>query len=221
MGYRTLYNRPAPPCYCLRRLGAWIDGRHEGGVAVAIVRRLVRTTYLELAADVPLQPPTRERPDHELRQAVAVSPEFSRFLYTSVGWRWNWNSRLGWNHAAWQGHLSQAGLETWVAYVEGVPAGYFELRPGPANSGEGVEIVQFGLLPAFVGRSLGGHLLCDAAARGREVGSGRVWLHTCTEDHPHALANYRARGFVSFKVEEETEDVLIDGEPWPGAHPPR
>ena len=188
---------------------------------MATVKRLVRTTYLELAADAPLRPPARARPDYEVRHAVAASPDFNRFLYTAVGWRWNWNSRLPWNYSRWQEYLSHPGLETWVGYMDGASAGYFELRPGPASSGEGVEIVQFGLLPAFVGRALGGHLLCDAVVRGREVGTGRVWLHTCTEDHPHALANYRARGFVPFKVEEETEEVLVDGEPWPGAQPPR
>ena len=188
---------------------------------MATVKRMVRTTYLEIAAQTPLRPSARARPDYELRQAVAASPEFNRFLYTAVGWRWNWNSRLGWNHARWREYLAHPGLETWAGYMDGVPAGYFELRPGPARSGEGVEIVQFGLLPAFVGRALGGYLLCDAVARGREIGTGRVWLHTCTEDHPHALANYRARGLQPFKVEQKTEDVLVDGEPWPGAQPPR
>lgn len=184
-------------------------------------KRVVRTTWLELTAQAPLRVPVRARPEYELRQALAASPEFSRFLYTSVGWRWNWNRRLPWSYAEWQAYLSHAGLETWVAYSDGVPAGYFELRSGPANSDEGVEIVQFGLLPMFVGRALGGYLLCDAVTRGREIGGGRVWLHTCTEDHPYALANYRARGFVPFKVQEKTEDVLVDGEPWPGAQPPR
>ena len=188
---------------------------------MATVKRKVRTTYLELPADAPLRAPVRTRPDYQVRQAAAASPEFNRFLYTAVGWRWNWNSRLQWTYARWQAYLSTAGLETWAGYVDGTPAGYFELCPGPANSGEGVEIVYFGVLPAFVGRALGGYLLCDAVRRGRKIGTGRVWLHTCTEDHPHALANYRARGFVPFKVEEDTEEVLIDGEPWPGAEPPR
>ena len=192
---------------------------------MATVKRSVRTTYLEIAADVPLRPPERPRPDYELRQAAVASPEFNRFLYTAVGWRWNWNSRLRWSYARWQEYLSTPGLETWAGYVDGTPAGYFELRPGGESSGAGVEagveIVYFGLLPAFVGRALGGYLLCDAVTRGRAIGTGRVWLHTCTEDHPHALANYRARGLAPFKVEEETEDIEVDAEPWPGAQPPR
>jgi hypothetical protein len=29
----------------------------------------------------------------------------------------------------------------------------------------------------------------------------RVWVHTCTRDHPGALANYQARGMVIYKQE--------------------
>ena len=29
----------------------------------------------------------------------------------------------------------------------------------------------------------------------------RVWLHTCTLDHPNAVPNYRARGFVPYRTE--------------------
>jgi hypothetical protein len=30
----------------------------------------------------------------------------------------------------------------------------------------------------------------------------RVWLHTCSLDHPAALPNYMKRGFTLFKTEE-------------------
>jgi len=33
------------------------------------------------------------------------------------------------------------------------------------------------------------------------LGPARVWLHTCTLDHPHALLNYRKRGFAPYKTE--------------------
>ena len=53
--------------------------------------------------------------------------------------------------------------------------------------GDDVEIAYFGLLPAFHGRGWGGALLEHALRRGFELGS-RVWVHTCTLDGPHALA---------------------------------
>ncbi len=36
---------------------------------------------------------------------------------------------------------------------------------------------------------------------GSAEGARRVWLHTCTLDHPAALPNYVARGFRPFKTE--------------------
>ena len=53
-----------------------------------VTRTLVRTTYLEISADTPLRPPSRPRPDYELRHAVAITPDYARFLYRGVGYPW-------------------------------------------------------------------------------------------------------------------------------------
>ena len=179
-----------------------------------VTRTLVHTTYLEISADAPLRPPSRPRPDYELRQAVGITPDYARFLYRGVGYPWNWTRRAGWSYAKWERYLADEGGEIWVAYVGGTVAGYFELVDEGDN---GMEIRQFGLFPSFTGRGMGGHLVCDAVQRGRSIGSGRVWLHTCTADHPHARANYLARGMQRFKEEEKYEDVETGAEPWPGA----
>jgi GNAT superfamily N-acetyltransferase len=68
-------------------------------------------------------------------------------------------------------------------------------------AGGSVEIAYFGLLPEFVGRGLGAHLLSAAVERAFESGARRVWLHTCTKDNPAALPNYLKRGFVPFRTE--------------------
>ena len=44
-------------------------------------------------------------------------------------------------------------------------------------------------------------MLTDAIDRAWVFGTQRVWLHTCTLDHPAALGNYLARGFKVFKEE--------------------
>lgn len=127
------------------------------------------------------------------------SPEFSRFLYTTVGAAYHWRDRLPWDDHRWRAHVTRPALETWVAYVAGAPAGYFELE----RQAEGdVEIAYFGLLPAFVGRGLGASLLAAAANRAWDAGATRVWVQTCTLDHPHARSNYEARGFKVYKTEE-------------------
>lgn len=136
-------------------------------------------------------------------RAEVPSPAFSRFLYTAVGSDVSWTDRLDWPAERWSAHLERPGVETWVGYERGTPAGYVELEAQPDGQ---VEIVYFGLVPAARGRRLGGHLLSfgterawDLAGRwaGREA-IRRVWVHTCSLDGPHALANYRARGFRLF-----------------------
>jgi GNAT superfamily N-acetyltransferase len=110
-----------------------------------------------------------------------------------------------------------------------VPAGYFELEaqppspPSPLPQGEGgidVEIAYFGLLPQFVGCGLGSHLLTCAIECGWKMGARRVWVHTCTLDHPQALANYQARGMRLYKEETKVEELTARPPgPWPGALP--
>ena len=83
--------------------------------------------------------------------------------------------------------------------VKGTLAGYFELQ---RDADDGIEIAYFGLFDEFTGRGLGGHLLTVAAETAWRMTSHRVWLHTCSLDHPAALPNYMNRGFTLFKTEE-------------------
>lgn len=48
----------------------------------------------------------------------------------------------------------------------------------------------------------------------------RVWVHTCSLDHPNALPGYQARGFRLFNI-VYTEEALPEQSPgpWPGAFP--
>lgn len=177
---------------------------------------LVTVYYLEMLSPRDLRASTRTPDGVEIRQAQVPSPELNRYLYTAVGGNWYWRERLTWDYARWQSKISVPTYETWVAYQRGTPAGYFELEKHPDRS---VEIAYFGLLPAFVGQGIGGLLLTSAIRRGWEWGGQRVWVHTCTLDHPNALHNYQARGLRIYKQ----DDVLVNlpetpPGPWPGAH---
>jgi GNAT superfamily N-acetyltransferase len=157
------------------------------------------------------------RPDLDLRlvRAERPSPELGRFLYSSVGGNWYWVDRLPWTYARWMEWQQRNGVETWVAYLGGTPAGYFELDA--SKPGE-VEIAYFGLFPDCVGRGIGGWLLTRALERAWELRPGRVWVHTCSLDGPNALANYRARGMCVCSVETHAQDIDPEPQgPWPGA----
>ena len=121
-----------------------------------------------------------------------------RRLYRAVGERWHWRDRLSWSDDELRAHLASPDIAVWELLVGSESAGYFELRGG---SGGDVEIAYFGLVPAFIGRKLGGALLSRAVEEAWSLGARRVWLHTCTLDSPNALPNYKARGFREFKTE--------------------
>ncbi|MET8578761.1 GNAT family N-acetyltransferase [Streptomyces sp. NPDC005012] len=187
-------------------------------------RTTVTTWSLEQTSPADLRPAAVPEGDLRVVRAEVPSPEFSRFLYASVGGDITWIDRLGWSYTRWQDHLERPGIETWVAYDRGTPAGYVELE---AQDEGVVEIVYFGLLPAFRGRRIGGHLLSVGAARAWDLAerwpermpTKRVWLHTCSLDGEHAMDNYRRRGFRLFRTETEEEDVPAAPGPWPDAFP--
>jgi GNAT superfamily N-acetyltransferase len=179
------------------------------------MRTRVITYHLEMTDPGALHPSRVRVPDLEVRQAKVPCPELNRFFYTAVGGDWYWLDRLPWTYGQWLAYLDRPEVETWVASSSGTPAGYFELEAQP---GADVEIVYFGLLPAFTGRGLGGRLLTAAAERAWRLGAARLWLHTCSLDHPNALAHYLARGFRLFKEVETYEDLPEQPPgPWPGA----
>ncbi|MFE4858860.1 GNAT family N-acetyltransferase [Streptomyces sp. NPDC056670] len=182
----------------------------------------VTTWSLEQTSPADLRPAAEPEGDITIARAGIPSPEFSRFLYTAVGGDITWLDRLGWSRAEWQRTLDKPGTETWVAYERGTPAGYVELEAQPGGS---VEIVYFGLIPAFRGRRIGGHLLTyglrrawDLAERWPELRpTERVWVHTCSLDGEHAMDNYLRRGFKLFDTKEEQAEEVPTPGPWPGA----
>jgi ribosomal protein S18 acetylase RimI-like enzyme len=177
----------------------------------------VTTYYLEILDPRNLRPKRSPRTDVALVGITPPMPELNRFFYATAGASWYWTDRLPWTYQQWLDYLDRPALETWMLTIAGVPAGYFELESQPEGN---VEIVYFGLLPYFVGGGLGGHLLTAAIERGFATGARRVWVHTCTLDHPQALANYQARGMVLYKEETEIKDgAERPSGPWPGAFP--
>jgi GNAT superfamily N-acetyltransferase len=162
---------------------------------VSVVDEPIVRTYLELDDPALLRPAAPPRvAGVEIARVALPDGELSRWFYVEVGTPYRWTDNLDRSTEAW--HAWAQRVETWVATVAGERAGYYELLP----QGDSVEIAYFGLLPAFHGRGLGGHLLTHALRRGLER-APRVWLHTNTQDGPAALPNYLARGLRPFRRE--------------------
>jgi ribosomal protein S18 acetylase RimI-like enzyme len=173
-----------------------------GGLLPSIV------TFLELRAPPAVAPPGPPPATERLREG-----DVDRFrrLFVEVGGPWMWTSRLRHSDEQIAARLAETGINALAVLDEdGSDIGLVELDL--RQHGE-VEVVLFGFLPAAVGRGLGRRLMSDLLTRiWRRPGQRRVWLSTCTLDHPRALGFYRSFGFVAYRRAIEIgPDPRLDG----------
>ena len=130
-----------------------------------------------------------------------IKPDFqlNKFFYKQVGKKHRWIDRLSWSDGKWMNYISNKNLETYIISESEELAGFFELLYNPEL--KETEISYFGLLEEYIGKGIGGYALSVAIKKSFEKNIKRVWLHTCTLDHPNALKNYIARGMTVFKKE--------------------
>lgn len=163
----------------------------------------ITTYHLEMLA-----PPQHSvpRPQAGLVFLHAQRPTvpYYRFFYDAVGEQWHWLSRKKLTDAQIAAILNDPRVEMHVMYCDGVPAGFAELDRREEGD---IEIVQFGLLPNFIGKGLGTFFLHWTLDKAWSYQPKRVWLHTCTLDHPAALPNYLKAGFVVFKEESSEREI--------------
>ena len=161
------------------------------------------TTYLEMLSPNQLRPKRCADRRFQIREKKGRNWRFNRNLYFAVGEMWSWKDKRAWSDEQWKEYGLAGELRTFGAYYDNSLAGYYELR---RDDDDGVEIAYFGLLPEFIGRGLGGALLTGAIEEAWRTSPSiaRVWVHTCTLDHPAALANYQTRGMVIYKQERES-----------------
>jgi GNAT superfamily N-acetyltransferase len=130
--------------------------------------------------------------------AESPSVPYYRFLYNAVGNQYHWLSRRKLSDDRLAAILGDPCNELYVLHVDGAPAGFAELD---RHSPDDIELVQFGLMPEFLGQRLGTWFLQWTIDRAWSHQPGRLWLHTCSLDHPAAVPLYTKAGFVQFKQE--------------------
>jgi len=159
----------------------------------------VTRTYLEMRDPSDLNPALSDDPLIKIEWQRNCSIELFRDLYREVGKNYFWTDRLPWTDEQIKTHLQQPEVSVWLMTYDGDLAGYFELKKEADGA---TEVAYFGLMPQFIGRGLGKHLLTCAVEQAWADGAKRVWLHTCTDDDPAALPNYLKRGFKPFRTEK-------------------
>ena len=131
---------------------------------------------------------------------------FYRYLYFHIGEPWRWYERRILGDDDLRSIINDAGVSIHVLYFDGSPAGYFELD---ARIDHQVELAYLGLFPEFIGRGLGSWLLDRALITAWKSQPSRVWVHTCSLDHPNALPCYRKAGFKIHR-----EETISIRDPW-------
>lgn len=156
-------------------------------------------TYLEMTERPRPKPGSALVP---LQLVPLTDPEPGRYrtLFRAVGGPWLWFSRLMLDDEALRAKLTAPGLALYTVQLRKQDVGLLELD----FSGEGeVEIGFLGLMPQFTGKGAGSWLMSQALALAWAKKPRRVWLHTCSLDHPKALSFYLKHGFRAYarKVE--------------------
>ena len=131
-------------------------------------------------------------------------------LYREIGGRWLWFSRLRMSDDQLRAILHHPEIDVFVLSHNEVDAGLleFDRRRMPD-----IEILYFGVTPSHIGTGVGRALLDYGLAAEWQHHPQRIWLHTCTWDHPNAVAFYMRAGFVAYKRGLEiTDDPRLTGE---------
>ena len=137
-------------------------------------------------------PPKPIAPPLALMKAEKIPLHYYRYLYGAVGGSWLWFERLVLDDAALAEKVHVPGVEIYVLYAEGAPAGYYELD---FNAKDATNLNYFGLMPEWMGRKIGPWLLGSAISEAFSRGSKQLTVNTCTLDHPAALPLYQRLGF--------------------------
>lgn len=151
-------------------------------------------TYLETT-----QPASPAVPESalSLQRVEALPPDDYRTLFRLVGAPWLWFSRLVMQEAELLAIIHHPDVQLFkVVDDEGRDSGMLELD---FREDGACELAFVGLVPELSGRGHGRWLLAEAARRAWRPGVARVHVHTCSLDHPAALAAYRRAGFVPFR----------------------
>jgi GNAT superfamily N-acetyltransferase len=164
-------------------------------------------THLEMTerVDLPRDPPGA----WTLRRAETPDLDWFRDLYRRIGDEWLWLSRLRIPDAELAAIIRSPLVEVYALVHDGRDEGLLELDfsiPGQC------ELVFFGVTANLIGSGASRWLMNRALELAWSRPVARVWLHTCTFDHPAALPFYQRSGFRPFRRQVEiADDPRLDG----------
>jgi len=125
--------------------------------------------------------------------------QLNKFFYKNIGKNHYWIDRLIWTEKQWIQYTCNQKVKTYILKYNLDLAGYFELILHKDK--KEIEIAYLGLLEEYHNQKIGSYLVSSAIKNSFLENPKRVWVHTCSQDHKHALNNYLSRGMKIFKKE--------------------
>ena len=150
------------------------------------------------------RPPARPTPESPFRLVRWEKPACDKYraLFRRVGAPWLWFSRLAMDDDRLTDIIHDPGIAIHaVTDRQAIEVGMLELDFRTAGA---CELSYVGLIPELAGHGHGRWLMANALALAWRKGIDRVWVHTCTLDHPRALDFYRKAGFTAISRTIET-----------------
>ena len=123
----------------------------------------------------------------------------NKFFYRQIGKDHFWRDRLLWSDKEWHKYVDNINLETGVMKFKDELIGFYEQEFHKTKNE--IELIQMGILKGYQGKKFGSLLLEYIIHKAFNKSVERLWVHTCSLDHKHALNNYLSKGFKIFKEE--------------------
>jgi GNAT superfamily N-acetyltransferase len=144
-----------------------------------------------------------------LRKVETPGLDWYRDLHRRIGEEWLWFARLQLADAELAAIIQAPLVEVHAVVQDGRDEGLLELDFRQTRQ---CELVYFGVTAKLIGSGAGRWLMNRALERAWSPSVTRVWVHTCTFDHPAAVAFYQRSGFRAFRRQIEiADDPRLDG----------
>jgi len=138
-----------------------------------------------------------------LRRVAAPDLDWYRDLYRRIGEEWLWSYRLQLSDAELAPIVAAPSIEVYALVHGGCDEGILHLDLRQAGE---CEVVLFGVTAKLIGSGAGRWLMNRALEIAWSHPISRLWLHTCSLDHPSAPEFYQRSGFRPFRRQIEISD---------------
>lgn len=168
-----------------------------------------KVTVLDMTSPPKMSLPKPVNIQCALMRTNDIPLHFFRYLYWRVGRRWNWHQRLRMSDAELSAILHHKDTSVTVLYLEGAPAGFYELQKKPNQV---MELSYFGLQEEALGAGVGKWFLLQALYAAWQDDTQKVVIRTNSFDHPRALQLYQMVGFSPVEIYDTWVEPITDSE---------